>query len=48
MAIKEVLFEVYCKNCKHYEKSEADDPCFMCLDQGWNDDSHKPIYYEEE
>lgn len=45
---KEVRFDVYCKTCEHYNKSEADDPCFDCLDQGWNTNSHKPIFYKED
>ena len=45
---KEVRFDEYCSKCKHWEKSEADDPCFDCLDQGWNTNSHKPIYFEED
>lgn len=44
---KEVRYDVYCPNCKHYEKSEAEDPCYECLDQGWNENTHRPIYYEE-
>lgn len=44
---KEVRFDTYCPMCKHYEKTEAEDPCFDCLNQGWNEDSHRPIYYEE-
>lgn len=47
MATKEVRFDEYCKNCKHYEKSEDQDPCWDCLDQGWNEDSHKPIRFED-
>ena len=47
MAIKEVRFDEYCKICKHFEKSEAEDPCYDCLNQGWNTDSHKPIMFEE-
>ena len=47
MATKEVRFDLYCHSCKHFEKSEREDPCWDCLDQGWNDDSHKPINYEE-
>lgn len=47
MATKEVRFDIYCKNCRHYEKSEAQDPCYDCLDNGWNEDSHKPVYFEE-
>lgn len=45
---KEVRFDTYCPMCKHYEKTEAEDPCFDCLNQGWNEDSHRPIYYEED
>lgn len=44
---KEVRFDTYCPLCKHYEKNEAEDPCFDCLNQGWNEDSHQPICYEE-
>lgn len=47
MATKEVHFDEYCKLCKHYEKREHEDPCFDCLNQGWNEDSHKPILFEE-
>lgn len=47
MSIKEVHFEEYCNKCKHYEKTEAEDPCWDCLNQGWNTDSHKPILFEE-
>ena len=46
MATKEVRFDVYCHQCKNFEKSEKDDPCWDCLNQGWNEDSHQPIYYE--
>lgn len=48
MATKEVRFDEYCKLCKNYEKSESEDPCWDCLNQGWNDDSHKPIRFEED
>lgn len=47
MSTKEVRFDLYCKDCKHYEKSEADDPCWDCLNQSWNEDSHKPIRFEK-
>ena len=45
--MKEVRFDLYCYKCKHYDKSEAEDPCWDCLNQGWNEDSHKPILFEE-
>lgn len=47
MATKEVRFDLYCKNCVHYEKAESEDPCWDCLDSGWNEDSHRPVNYEE-
>ena len=45
--IKEVRFDQWCSQCKHYEKSEAEDPCWDCLNQGWNYNSHKPTMFEE-
>lgn len=47
MGVKEVKFDEYCKKCEYYEKSEAEDPCWDCLNQGWNYDSNKPVYFEE-
>lgn len=47
MATKEVYFNEYCPKCEHYSKSEAEDPCYDCLAQGWNEDSHKPIMFKD-
>lgn len=47
MATKEVRFDLYCPNCKHWEKTEAEDPCYDCLNEGWNEDSHKPVKFDE-
>ena len=47
MAIKIVEFDKWCKLCEHWEKREDEDPCFDCLNQGWNEDSTKPILYKE-
>ena len=44
---KIVDFHKYCKKCKHRDKHESEDPCWDCLDQPVNEDSHKPIYFEE-
>lgn len=44
---KEVYFEQYCKNCKHKDTNEADDPCDECLSEPMNIYSHKPINWEE-
>lgn len=46
MNIKEVRFDIYCKDCKHFDKKETEEPCWRCMNQGWNEDSHRPIYYE--
>lgn len=42
-----VEFEQYCPKCKHYEKSAAESPCWECLDQPVNEDSKRPLYFEE-
>lgn len=44
---KEVYFHQYCKSCKHFDKTEEEDPCFDCLDEPENLYSHKPVKYEE-
>ena len=43
---KEVYFHQYCQTCKHRDKSEGEDPCWDCLDQPWNEHSHKPVYFK--
>lgn len=40
---KEVYFNEYCVSCKHYIKSEDDEPCCNCLINPVNINSHKPI-----
>lgn len=45
---KIVAFEKYCKTCKYKDVKEVKDPCNECLDNPVNDDSHKPVCYEEE
>ena len=44
---KEVYFGVYCKQCKHELKDEADEPCHDCLNEPVNTYSHKPVYFEQ-
>ena len=43
---KIVEFWKYCETCKHYERSECEDPCWDCLDDPVNIHSHKPTYWE--
>lgn len=45
---REVYFDQYCPTCKHSEATESDDPCWDCLSEPMNYDSHKPQYWEEE
>lgn len=46
---KEVYFAQYCPNCKHYEDDESDpnSPCWDCMNEGFNIDSHKPVKFKE-
>ena len=44
---KEVHFNEYCKTCKHKDVKEADDPCYDCLNEPVNLNSHKPVKYEK-
>lgn len=45
-AYKIVYFGEYCKTCKHKEVKEEDDPCYDCLHEPVNLNSHKPVKYE--
>ena len=40
---KEVYFDQYCKTCKYSDLSEDQDPCWDCLEEPMNYDSHKPL-----
>lgn len=44
---KEVDFHQYCETCKYKDDYENDveSPCFDCLDDPVNIDSHKPVNY---
>lgn len=44
---KIVEFELYCSKCKHYDSSDADDPCDYCLSIPARENSRRPIKYEE-
>lgn len=44
---KEALYGKYCVKCKHHKLEGWRDPCNDCLNQGWNIDSHKPVFFEE-
>ena len=42
-----VDFEKYCETCKHKKLEEKLDPCNECLDNPVNEDSEKPVCWEE-
>lgn len=44
---KEVYFHEYCKKCLYKSKAEGDEPCFECLNNPANIDSHKPVKFKE-
>lgn len=43
---KEVYFSQWCKSCKHYNEPETEEPCNECLGEPGNEDSHKPVKWE--
>lgn len=43
---KEVYFNIYCPQCVHYSKAESEDPCWDCLENGYNFDSHRPVKFK--
>lgn len=44
---KEVYFAQYCGKCKYEHLQGDEDPCDECLEHNWNENSHKPVKYEE-
>lgn len=44
---KIVDFKKYCETCKYKDLDEVKDPCNDCLDNPANEDSHKPLYWEQ-
>ena len=44
---KEVYYSDYCKKCKYEKASESADPCWDCLNEPFNQDSHKPVKFKE-
>lgn len=45
--LKEAYFDKYCKKCIHEDLSEDDFPCFWCLANPVNVNSHKPTNFKE-
>lgn len=49
MEIREhiVEFDIYCPNCKFKDKEDWKDPCHTCLSIPKNENSRKPLYFEQ-
>lgn len=45
---REVRFDKYCKECKHFKLDNYDEPCYECLGEPINLYSEKPVKFEEE
>lgn len=45
---KEVMYKDYCPKCIYADLEEVKDPCNECLNQGYNENSHKPIKFKED
>ena len=43
---KEVRFDIYCKKCKYFTKSNKNDICEECLEHPVNEHSRKPVKFE--
>lgn len=44
---KEVYFDQYCSSCQYEKVKESEDPCYDCLNEPANLNSHKPVKYLE-
>lgn len=44
---KEVFFYEYCEKCVNWKKPDVDEPCNECLNEPFNMNSHKPVYFKE-
>lgn len=44
---KEVYYDQYCKKCGHKDVKESESPCYECLNEPVNTDSHKPVKFVE-
>lgn len=46
-AMKEVDYSKYCKMCKNRDLKENEEPCWECLTNPVNEDTHRPVMFEE-
>jgi hypothetical protein len=45
--LKHVNYDKYCEKCKYFKQPDYEDPCDECMDNPVNQDSYKPIKFEE-
>lgn len=45
--MKEVQYAKYCPKCKYLSKKENEEPCWECLTEFVNENSQKPLCFEE-
>lgn len=44
---KEVYFDKYCSTCENSKVKESEEPCYECLNEPVNLNSHKPVKYKK-
>ena len=44
---KMIFFEKWCTRCKHEAVNENEEPCESCISSPVNENSRKPIKFEE-
>lgn len=45
--LKEVRFDIYCPQCKHFNLEEKMDPCNECLEEFMREGTEKPEMWVE-
>jgi hypothetical protein len=45
--LREVRYDLYCKNCKHEKVKDNDEPCEECLTESARLYSERPVNFEE-
>lgn len=43
-----VRFDEWCKTCKYFKEDESTDICNECLNEPFNEDSKKPVNWQEQ
>ena len=46
--LKEIYYNLFCKDCKHCLTEESEEPCCDCLTVPVREGSHKPANWEAE